>query len=154
MTRFTADIEQDGTSSLINMSDSPFTTAGIRTVATEEWLEANLVSRLEREGELFRAARTFSGSIGFKIGRKPFTFGVYEGRIVHFGKGRPLTGLTFGISGDEEAWTDLISAPRNQFLRLFHGGRLRAEGNLVEFLRLTEATLIITDTLRVASRVR
>lgn len=116
------------------------------------WLQTTFLPRLAAAPEFRRAAFAFDGSIGLGVGRRSYAITVLAGEAIHIDRGTGLHGVKFGVNGAEEAWEKVLSAPRNLFLRQFHSGEVRVSGDLVEFLRLTEAVLLFVDVLRAAVR--
>jgi hypothetical protein len=116
------------------------------------WLQKVFLPKLAADAEFCRAAFTFDGVIGLGVGRRSYAITVLAGEAVRVDRGSGLHGVKFGVNGAEDAWEKVFAAPRNLFLRQFHSGEVRVSGDLVEFLRLTEAVLVLIDVLRAAVR--
>ncbi|MCE3554939.1 hypothetical protein LWC33_26235 [Pseudonocardia sp. RS11V-5] len=62
--------------------------------------------------------------------------------------GRAALGPTFTVEADELTWTELVTAPANEFTRFAMSGRFGMRGNGYEYLRLTKALHLIVDAAR------
>ena len=114
------------------------------------WLAETARPGLAADPEIQRAGRTFSGVIGIGIDRKTFALVFHAGQLVAVDRSPGVRGATFSIRAAGPVWEAMLSEPRNLFLRHFHAGDVAVEGDLIEFLRLTELVLLIVDGLRAA----
>ena len=112
------------------------------------WLDETVRPRLAGDAEVRRAGRTFSGVIGLGVDRRTHALVFHAGELIAVDRGPGLRGPTFTVRAAAPVWQAILSAPRNLFLRHFHAGEVQVEGDVIEFLRLTELVLLIIDGLR------
>jgi acyl dehydratase len=142
-------VVQEGTSAMLVRAREPHANTD-PAVATDfcsrPWAEA-LGRRLASNEAFVRATGTFDGSIGLQAGREGTQLRVYRGELLECARSTPC-GPTFTLAGDELAWTELVGAPRNDFVARATKGRFSVSGNAFEYLRMTKAVVAIWDSIR------
>jgi hypothetical protein len=119
----------------------------IRTdFCTVAWAR-ELLPLLENNAEFTASTTPMDGVIGLAAGDESIQLRVYKGRIMDVGRSTP-SGPTFTLSGSELAWTELVTAPRNDFIPRTMSGRFTASGNKHEYLRFTKAIVAFWDCVR------
>jgi hypothetical protein len=124
-------------------------TAAPAPVIDFTWLAETARPRLAADPEIRRAGRTFSGVIGLGVDARTFALVFHAGDLISVERGS-LRGVAFTVRAAGPVWQAILAEPRNLFLRHFHAGEVGVEGDLIEFLRLTELVLLIVDGLRAA----
>ena len=119
-------------------------------VIDHKWLAEVVRPRLAADPEVRRAGKTFSGTVGIGVDRRTTSLVFHAGELIAVERGAGLHGPTFTIRAAASTWEAMLGSPRNLFLRHFHAGEVQVEGDLIEFLRLTEFVLLIVDALREA----
>jgi acyl dehydratase len=115
-----------------------------RAFGTVGWAEA-LTTQLT--SEFAESLATWDGSIGLRAGADEVCLRVYRGRVIEVA-GRSALGPTFAVEADELTWTELVTAPANNYTRFAMAGRIGMRGNAYEYLRLTRALHLIVDAAR------
>ncbi|GAA5164727.1 hypothetical protein GCM10023321_53700 [Pseudonocardia eucalypti] len=139
-------VQEGTTSALFEASGSGPDPAGraFGTVAWGETLTANLPAGFAD------ALAGWDGAIGLRAGEHEVGLRVYRGRVIEVA-GRPALGPTFTVEADELTWTELVTAPANEFTRFAMAGRFTVRGNGYEYLRLTRPLHLLADAARTAA---
>jgi acyl dehydratase len=119
-----------------------------RAFGTLGWGEA-LAARLGPE--FAESLASWDGAIGLRAGDHEVCLRVYRGKVIEVA-GRALLGPTFTLEADELTWTELVTAPANEFTRFAMAGRFGMRGNGYEYLRLTRPLHLVVHAARAAAR--
>jgi acyl dehydratase/putative sterol carrier protein len=101
--------------------------------------------------EFAESLASWDGAIGLRAGDHEVCLRVYRGKVIEVA-GRVLLGPTFTVEADELTWTELVTAPVNDFTRFAMTGRVKTRGNGYEYLRLTRPLHLIVDAARSVAR--
>jgi hypothetical protein len=103
---------------------------------------------LNDSADFTAGARWFDGSVLLAIGERNLWLKIYDGRVIDF-KGHPSPfGFTLKLSASSETWRALLEEKRNEILAYAGAKKILAEGNLLEFMRLTKMVVALVDGLR------
>lgn len=141
------DTVQEGTTSALFKARGSGPDRPGRAFGTVAWGEA-LSGRLPPD--FAEALAGWDGAIGLRAGSHEVCLRVYRGRVIEVA-GRAALGPTFTLEADELAWTELVTAPRNEFTRFAMAGRFAVRGNAYEYLRLTRPLHLIAEAARAAA---
>ncbi|MFR9800787.1 hypothetical protein ACL02T_00600 [Pseudonocardia sp. RS010] len=137
-------VVQEGTTAALVDAAGPGPDPVGRAFGTVAWGEA-LVAALPPE--FAEVLATWDGAIGLRAGEHEVALRVYRGTVIEVA-GRAAQGSTFTVEADELTWTELVTAPANEFTRFAMSGRFGIRGNGYEYLRLTKALHLIVDAAR------
>lgn len=115
-----------------------------RAFGTPAWGEA-LVARLAPE--FAEAVADWDGAVGLRAGDHEVCLRIYRGRVIEVAR-RAVRGPTFTVEADESTWTQLVTAPTNEFMRFAMAGRFAVRGDGYEYLRLTRPLTLLVDAAR------
>jgi len=140
------EIVQQGTTAFL----VPARTAGPDPVglafACPEWGVA-LAAALNEDGRFGAAVASWDGTIGLRSGSDEIQLRVYRGRVLEAVRRTPA-GPTFTLAASELTWTELVTGPRNDFMRRVMLEEFTTTGNAYEYLRMTKALDLIVDAAR------
>jgi acyl dehydratase len=114
-----------------------------RAFGTTGWAEA-LARRLGDDQRFASAVASWDGGIGVRCGDDEVHLRIYRGRILNVSRRSPH-GATFTVEADELTWTELLTGPRNDFIRRAMAGQFEVRGSGYEYLRLTKALAVLVD---------
>jgi acyl dehydratase len=120
--------------------------ARAREFGTVGWGEA-LAARLAEDPRFAESLESWDGTIGLRAGDHEVHLRVYRGAVIEV-SGRAALGATFTVEADELTWTELVTAPTNEFTRRSMTGQFAVRGNGYEYLRLTRALNLVVDAAR------
>jgi acyl dehydratase len=147
------DVVQDGqTSALVTARtavDDTQTRLG-RAFPTLHWAQ-QLAARLDDSTQFTEATGTWDGTLGLAFDGDPVLFRVYRGRVIDCGSRTP-NGASFVVAAPDITWTQLITGPRNDFMRRAMQGEFAISGSAHEYLRLNRALISLVDETRVLAR--
>ncbi|WP_433503872.1 MaoC/PaaZ C-terminal domain-containing protein [Pseudonocardia halophobica] len=135
---------QEGTTAALVDAAGPGPDPVGRAFGTVAWGEA-LVAGLAPE--FAESLATWDGAVGLRAGEHEVCLRVYRGKVIEVAS-RAALGPTFTVETDELTWTELVTAPANEFTRFAMSGRFGMRGNGYEYLRLTRALHLIVDAAR------
>ncbi|MFI0482990.1 hypothetical protein [Actinomadura sp. 9N215] len=125
-----------------------------------EWEAADFASvrwggrlreRLSGDARFAAAARSFDGAIAFAAQDRQVHFRIYRGEVIDVAR-KSLDGATFTVEGADLAWTELLAAPSNDFVRRTSDGLFRVQGSGYQYLRMIKAVMIMLDHAREPAR--
>lgn len=128
-------------------------------------LQQKFVAALNANDAFATQAAAFDGAIQIEVDGDCLWLKIYKGKVIDHQPAPSFFGYTFKLAGPERAWRYLISGERMWADLTFPGKRrfdddpeltrvgemtseIRAEGNLIEAGRLTEATFELAYTLK------
>lgn len=114
--------------------------------ATTPWAKA-LAERLAEDERFASAMSSWDGTVGLRSGESEVHLRIYRGKVIEVTRRAPH-GATFTLGADELVWTELITGPRNDFMRRAMRGQFDVVGSGYEYLRLTKVLTILIDTAR------
>lgn len=107
-----------------------------------------MASRLNAN-EMFKASgRWFDGAIQLEIGSDRIWLKVFMGQVILATRTPPPFGFTFCIRGSLDDWKFALLGPKNRFREAYFTGRLKVEGNTIEFARIGKAVHALSEVLR------
>ena len=112
-----------------------------------EW-ERELKAWLDNSTDFADGARWFDGSILLGIGEQMLWLKIYAGRVIDLKPQVSPFGFTFALRAPEETWGALVAEGRNEILSYTGSRKILAEGNLLEFMRLTKTVSVLVDGMR------
>jgi hypothetical protein len=110
--------------------------------------ENRFANWLNSSAEFAAGARWFDGSVLFAIGERNLWLKIYDGRVIDFKTHPSPLGFTLKLSASTETWRALVEEGRNEILAYTGAKKILAEGNLLEFMRLTKMVIALVDGLR------
>ncbi len=110
--------------------------------------EKQLGDWLNNSADFTNGARWFDGSILLGIGDQSLWLKIYDGRVIDLKPHVSPFGFTFALKAPEDIWRVLIGEKRNEILSYTGSKKILAEGNLLEFLRLTKMVAALVDGMR------
>nr|WP_239029308.1 MaoC/PaaZ C-terminal domain-containing protein [Pseudonocardia acidicola] len=140
-------VVQDGTTAVLLRARGDAAADPVeRDFGTVAWGEA-LAARLAADPEFGPAVESWDGTIGLRAGAHEVHLRVYRGAIIEVSS-RAALGATFTVEADELTWTELVTAPTNEFTRRSMTGQFAVRGNGYEYLRLTRPLTLVVDAAR------
>ncbi|MPZ01153.1 MAG: hypothetical protein GEU97_24960 [Actinophytocola sp.] len=115
-------------------------------IGSLDWAAA-LAELLSRDARFRSATDQWDGTIGLRCGDREMQLRIYRGRVIETARRTPL-GATFTVAASELTWTELLTGPRNDFMRLAMRGRFSVIGNGYEYLRLAKVLSVLVDNAR------
>jgi hypothetical protein len=110
--------------------------------------ESELRDGLNNSADFAEGARWFDGSILLGIGEQTLWLKIYAGHVIDHKPHVSPFGFTFALKAPEETWRALIEERRNEILSYTGSRKILAEGNLLEFMRLTKTVCALVDGMR------
>lgn len=141
---------QEGTTAVLVRARGTGADPVAHAFGTTAWAEA-LAERLGGDESFGSATSSWDGTIGLRCGDAEVHLRVYRGSIIEVTRRAPH-GATFTLGADELVWTELITGPRNDFMRRAMRGQFDVSGNGYEYLRLTKVLhVLITEARALAA---
>jgi hypothetical protein len=110
--------------------------------------ESELKDWLNNSADFADGARWFDGSILLGIGEQTLWLKIYAGHVIDLKPHVSPFGFTFALKAPEEVWRALIEERPNEILTYTGSRKILAEGNLLEFMRLTKTVCVLVDGMR------
>lgn len=90
----------------------------------------------------------FDGAILVELGDQAVWLKIYDGRAIDVREAAAVFGYTFALRGPAAVWNALLGDERASVFQLVLLGRLRVDGNQLEFTRLSKVAASIVRGLR------
>jgi acyl dehydratase len=139
-------VVQEGTTAVLLAARGPGADPVGRDFGTVAWGEA-LAAQLAEDPTFRESLASWDGTVGLRAGEHEVHLRVYRGAVIEV-SGRAALGATFTVEADELTWTELVTAPTNEFVRRGMEGQFTVRGNGYEYLRLTRALTLVVDAAR------
>jgi acyl dehydratase len=141
---------QEGTTALLVRARDTGADRADRAFGTLAWGQA-LAQRLTADERFVSATANWDGTLGLRSGEQEIQLRIYRGQVVDVTRRAPH-GATFTVEAPELIWTELISAPHNDFVKRTMSGQFDVRGSGYEYLRLTKAVVLLMDNVRTLAR--
>lgn len=102
---------------------------------------------LNANSDFVSSGKFFDGSIQLNIGEETIWIKVFMGRAIYMTREPPPFGYTFAVKGSLDGWRFALEGAKNRFREALMTGRLRVEGNQIEFARVGKAVHGLSDVL-------
>ena len=106
-----------------------------------------LSERLSNDVQFEAATSTFDGAISLRFNNDSCALRIYRGRVIDSGRAVG-SNATFTVGAAYSDWLDFARRPRNEFISFAMADRFTISGSTYEYLRMTRATMIATDHVR------
>lgn len=107
-----------------------------------------LASMLDANPDFVSSGKFFDGAIQLEIGTDRIWIKAFMGRVILATRQPPPFGYTFCIKGTLEDWKFALAGAKNRFREAFFVGRLKVEGNTIEYARIAKAVHGLSEVLR------
>jgi hypothetical protein len=137
---------REGTVTVLVPARGPGEDAAALAFGTVPWARA-VAERLAGDERFASATAEWDGTLGLRCGDAEVHLRIYRGRVIDVTRRSPH-GATFTVEAGELAWTELLTGPRNDFIRRAMRGEFDVRGSAYEYLRLTKAVVLLVDGAR------
>jgi putative sterol carrier protein len=107
-----------------------------------------LAKMLDGNSNFASSGKYFDGAIQLEIGADRIWIKVFMGRVILATRQPPPFGYTFCIKGSLDDWKFALAGPKNRFREAFFTGRLKVDGNTIEYARIGKAVHGLSEVLR------
>ncbi|HEU0031152.1 MAG TPA: hypothetical protein VFQ53_11005 [Kofleriaceae bacterium] len=101
-----------------------------------------------QDAELIEAATWFDGAVLLELGESVAWLKIYAGRVIDVRDSAAVFGYTFALRGPAAVWQVLLVDPHASVHQLVLLGKLRVDGNQLEFSRLSKLVAVLVRGLR------
>lgn len=141
---------QEGTTAVLVRARDSGTDAPWHAFGTVPWGKA--VAELLHADERFaKATADWDGAIGLRCGTSEVHLRIYRGAVIDVARRVPH-GPDYTFDTDELTWTQLVTGPRNDFMRRAMSGQFSVHGSGYEYLRTARVLTFILDAARALSK--
>lgn len=91
---------------------------------------------------------SFDGAVLVEMGDRAVWLKIYDGRAIDAREAAAVFGYTFALRGPAVAWNALLGDQRASVFQLVLLGRLKVDGNQLEFTRLSKLVASLVRGLR------
>ena len=106
-----------------------------------------LASKLNENPNFAASAKYFDGAIQLELGSDRIWMKVFMGRVILATRQPPPFGYTFCIKGTVDDWKFATVGPKNRLQEAVVTGRLKVEGNTIEYSRIIKAVYGLSEVL-------
>jgi hypothetical protein len=107
-----------------------------------------LSSLLNANPDFTSSGKYFDGAIQLEIGSDRIWMKVFMGKAILVTRTPPPFAYTFSIKGSVDDWKFALVGNKSRFREAFFTGRLKVDGNTIEYSRIGKAVHGLSEVLR------
>jgi putative sterol carrier protein len=107
-----------------------------------------LTSLLNANEDFKSSGKYFDGAIQLEIGADRIWMKVFMGQAILVTRQPPPFAYTFSIKGSVDDWRFALVGNKSRFREAFFTGRLKVDGNTIEYARIGKAVHGVSEVLR------